>query len=1231
MAADENRLDMPSRMFKQDGTMLRQLCRNTLSVPAMDSEKKTVAISFGSFQGEVYVRQQTPSIYWVLRWVVDFLGSSNTKNFIGLSAATWSNRIDGYCTESEADVPAVQQIMSSSWSSLQKDKTIDRSQVDCEDYSITTFGLLVLMGTWASRSYRANAKWKLSPEDFQRRAQQFLRFLQERFFTPRHSQTADDWVFEFENGKLDLQKLRQTDDGQLIAKNFPDSSHVPIEEFVTALFLAEVNKNFSKKRKLANSQCICDFLSFLADVVERSRENESIWGATGVHQCCSLTTAMSSQEAFSQSSSSKVKSSGRNPGRFIEQDRYAYMCGAAKQFEQVETLGLVADAVRVQKELKAVTKEDWQKAWAGQESTQLAAMAYLVNAKKLFALHVLDPCHRSHNDVSLALGKSGLLKFSILNMSLYNLKYGPWQHGGFSKKVSEAADLLSSLGPNDQLLTYFFPMILSDGGRSQDENSESARKEFLEQLPHRRCVTTKGPKASTGRFLSLSQAHAALDREWSIQAFILAAICIMSSSSGATGDESATQEFREHSTRDLPMDVQPRSQKLSSHGFNFTLQPESIALGHLLHDLRGPVETLRHYSDAAHWSWIDTAVQHVKVLGDLGTLERIGFNLSLIQAKSAEIAQLEFEDSMASQMFSLLCNILRCRGGSQLFYASGIGCLAGLVHADSSKVASSLSFLKSCFETYNSVEATGSNLAKALLSGHFSTNVLMKWIFSILSQENFQRVPEDLHNFLTEVWSMPLNSKLVEDQNKIHREMETRFSSSSLAWLVLQHTDFQTFRVCQVQKTGLKHLPADFQLNSFFERKIPRDARLTMTSDADKAELSLLEGVTGPSQWASHTPEGDQIVLANFASLDKARKASDWSMLEHSWKASLLPFGHAISLSNSSPAMVVHTYKTAALVWPLVKGEKETWWFDLTVKGLYWCHLCDIEECTVLELEAQSPLRLSSDGCLQNNGIRLRVAASRPLLDHLTAHGFCDLSEAVLKKLILDQGWNTPTASELPAEMCLAAACMLHRAPGLEKEEVEDRLLSRVGSQHYTDDELDDDMAELIRDTVLPAEQDKVLRTIATSKGTEEDKASLRQTAGKIFEKARLELPADKRKEGCCKTQGPSKFDAEVPKGADKKQRRKFLQKKYEAQRKSKGKRVRKEGKRVRKAKSQPVVPAKKEGGGGFLAHVNGSRLAALGSLSHVEQPKPFVLPLSRQTEMRQAARGVVQIKKEQV
>ena len=483
------------------------------------------------------------------------------------------------------------------------------------------------------------------------------------------------------------------------------------------------------------------------------------------------------------------------------------------------------DVLQVQKELKSVTVEDWQSAWAGkmenfwekqpakrcrkkttasqdgrereatllwmldmshamnsfgkrwrsfsheedalrepllkrpkvavictdQESTQLAAMSYLVHAKKLCILHVFDPIHRSHNDQVSALQGAGLM-FSMWCHLCFNIKYGPYSKGGWAKKMVEAAEMLATLDPNDQLLQYFFSSILADKNLTEDSNTEAFRKEFLRGLTEEPCVRSKGPKASTSRFNSLSLAHRALDQQWSTQAFILSALCIIQG--WATTVKDLFGEDVPHGSVADAYLTKTKARAAAKQEMNRERKKTANSLHMMCRWMCNP----DHKASAR---MIFFAMQP-----------------SLVQAKSASDSELQWEDSWAEQMWTFVHMLLLYRGGSQLFYTSGAGSSAGLVHVDEGKVMSSLLFLKSCCETAAAVQRSGSRQAQSLLAGHFSTTCFAKWVFQVLSAVDFAAVPAALSDLLREVWSSPLNSKLVEDENKIHREMETRATTS---------------------------------------------------------------------------------------------------------------------------------------------------------------------------------------------------------------------------------------------------------------------------------------------------------------------------------------------------------------------------------------------------------------------------------------------------------------------
>ena len=150
----------------------------------------------------------------------------------------------------------------------------------------------------------------------------------------------------------------------------------------------------------------------------------------------------------------------------------------------------------------------------------------------------------------------------------------------------------------------------------------------------------------------------------------------------------------------------------------------------------------------------------------------------------------------------------------------------------------------------------------------------------------------------------------------------------------------------------------------------------------------------------------------------------------------------------------------------------------------------------------------------RNAGICLRAQSEVPvdLLTHHVLNGFINIGEATLRKLAQSQDWSEfGSLSGVPEEMSLVAHCMLNLSPGMLKEDFVDRVLAREQSQKYADDFLEEDMAALIKDTMLPADQEKALHAVRPSV---KDKSQLRDSAVKVFDHAIKRLPKEKRLEG---------------------------------------------------------------------------------------------------------------------
>ena len=81
-------------------------------------------------------------------------------------------------------------------------------------------------------------------------------------------------------------------------------------------------------------------------------------------------------------------------------------------------------------------------------------------------------------------------------------------------------------------------------------------------------------------------------------------------------------------------------------------------------------------------------------------------------------------------------------------------------------------------KTVQFVQKEGSLEAKLMLEGHPATAPVMALVLTELRAGSFVEVSPDTEDWLRRLWSGLLNSKLVEDANKIQREAEQRHGTS---------------------------------------------------------------------------------------------------------------------------------------------------------------------------------------------------------------------------------------------------------------------------------------------------------------------------------------------------------------------------------------------------------------------------------------------------------------------
>eukprot|EP00913_Durusdinium_trenchii_P031666 g29652.t2 len=317
---------------------------------------------------------------------------------------------------------------------------------------------------------------------------------------------------------------------------------------------------------------------------------------------------------------------------------------------------------------------------------------------------------------------------------------------------------------------------------SIDLTPHQEEKKWLKSVPDLSCVRTKGTKASTSRFNSLTLAHSKLDHEWSALAFLLSVVCISHGWAAKPADlwapdkkvaistagpvAAGKQKAKEDAKKDMQEErrtaantfhvmtkfICVQDNKDTARMVYLILRPEALRCSKMLKELRSDDMTLSYFSKWAHWWWMDTATEHLKCMSDLAGLQRVGFNMDVLHVAKTEESEVAWQDSLAGQMGRMLLHLLRVRAGSQLFHTNGFGATAGLVHLEDSCRAGSLKFFQAMYETVKAIHESGTLLAKTVLVAHFSQTPVMKYILQGLSSSMFKVVPDFLAEELRYIW-----------------------------------------------------------------------------------------------------------------------------------------------------------------------------------------------------------------------------------------------------------------------------------------------------------------------------------------------------------------------------------------------------------------------------------------------------------------------------------------------
>ena len=156
---------------------------------------------------------------------------------------------------------------------------------------------------------------------------------------------------------------------------------------------------------------------------------------------------------------------------------------------------------------------------------------YLVNKRKANMLALLPPIHRRDNDCSRATALAGFWGTHMRDLCVGNIVYGAWSsHKFWHELVDMSLEAVAGLDADSPVLLFLWPAICMDFEWFEShETNRAARAAYIRSLPSLREVRTKGPFASTGKWMSVFQSTQYRDRTRNTKLLLLTLVAIRKS------------------------------------------------------------------------------------------------------------------------------------------------------------------------------------------------------------------------------------------------------------------------------------------------------------------------------------------------------------------------------------------------------------------------------------------------------------------------------------------------------------------------------------------------------------------------------------------------------------------------------------------------------------------------------------------------------------------------------
>eukprot|EP00971_Amphidinium_carterae_P350308 6491482-Amphidinium_carterae.1 len=709
-----------------------------------------------------------------------------------------------------------------------------------------------------------------------------------------------------------------------------------------------------------------------------------------------------------------------------------------------------------------------------------------------------DIHHRIYNDVKAAVKTSKLLLPQLAASAVFNLGAGPWANNAYQNIISSAAREYFSIASVDEpLFQMHFDLLARDLTDGVTKETRSHMESVLEQM--KACSALWNCGASTRSFRWFAWFDKAADYMvgWHTVLLVLSYYCAKQGwiekrsdlpiLRGCTLGEILAGEVKvaeDHSERLADVSSKPSSStdalkqmtevvegggRKSRHKLHMAallmgnthvrnqvcmmselVKPLRRYHGELVLKLRSPAGSCEHAILEAGANWEHPLAEVFGLLESENSLSWMGFKVG---ERSVVEQDEEEELALARDALSFATALVSERIVQSLAASFSLPQrMAPLLSTVESERQQTLECMKRWFEVLLDLEAKALE-SKALQDVHWeqiwANSHFCRWLLFSLSECNFERVPESVHEALQHHFSGIHHTQGVEDMFHYIREEESRSPNHQIHRM-------KRWSVCTRQgiredRPAVKSLPT----HACQHKALPKSL---FTADSEQGgSLDAEHALRLCNEWWWYSPNPTNQSLIPLTWMSVLLLWPDQTALDCAWRSLLCVPGTMIRhREKNAGGLVLKVSPFGVIIWKVKRYGSSSQGYRWTlvasasqISPWQFVTVTDLSEWEALAVRALPPRVVQQNPCPNQPGhahIALVSDGPRlPLLQMAAQHCFPGMTTPWLRKLLLSSSVGASKAPRLEKE-CLAAL-LQHCLPEHTQADI-DEILAKRGSYH---------------------------------------------------------------------------------------------------------------------------------------------------------------------------------------